>query len=83
MSLGSPVGRRLDRAQVPGLHAVLAQRGQGPGDRQRVRAVLPTHPADQPVVLELGQLGLADLGGVEQLAAGQIGRRLTRRVSPS
>jgi hypothetical protein len=51
--VGLPVGRSLDRPQVPGLHSVLAERGHRSGDRERLRAVLPTDPADQAVVLEL------------------------------
>ena len=31
--VGLPVGRGLDRPQVPGLHPVLAERGHHPGDR--------------------------------------------------
>jgi hypothetical protein len=60
---------------VPGLHPVLAERGHGPGDRQRIRAVLPADPADQAVVLELGQLLVIDSGRLEQLAPGHVGRR--------
>ena len=49
--VGLPVGRGLDRSQVPGLDPVLAERGHRAGDRERLRAVLPTHAADQAVVL--------------------------------
>jgi hypothetical protein len=49
--VGLPVGRGLDGPQVPGLHPVLAERGHHPGDRQSLRTVLPTDPADQAVVL--------------------------------
>jgi len=44
--VGFPVGRGLDRPQMPGLHSVLAERGYRPGDRERLRAVLPAYPAD-------------------------------------
>jgi hypothetical protein len=63
--VGLAIRGRLDRTQVPGLHAVLVQRGDRPGDRERVPAVLPADPADQAVVLELGQLRVADVRGVE------------------
>lgn len=72
--VGLAVRGRLDRTQVPGLHAVLVQRGDRPGDRERVPAVLPAHPADQAVILELGQFRVADVRGVEQLVTGQAGR---------
>jgi hypothetical protein len=63
---------------VPGLYPVLAERGHRPGYRERLRSVLPADPADQAVVLELGQLLLLDPGRLEQLAPGQIGRRAAR-----
>ena len=72
--VGFPVGRGLDRSQVPGLHPVLAERGHRPGDRQGIRSVLPAHPADQAVVLELDQLLVIDSGRLEQLAPGHVGR---------
>jgi len=52
--VGFPVGRGLDRPQVPSLYSVLVERGHRPGDRERLQAVLPTYPADQAVVLKLG-----------------------------
>ena len=58
--VGLPVGRSLDRPQVPGLHSVLAERGHRSGDRERLRAVLPADPTDQAVVLELGQFLVVD-----------------------
>ena len=73
--VGLPVGRGLDRPQVPGLHPVLAERGHHPGDGQGLRTVLPADPADQAVVLELGQLLVFDARRLEQLAPGHVGRR--------
>ena len=73
-----PVGRGLDRPQVPGLHSVLAERGYHPRDRERLRTVLPAHPADQAVVLELGQLLVVDSRRLEQLAPGQVSGRAPR-----
>jgi hypothetical protein len=58
--VGRPVGGSLDRPQVPGLHPVLAERGHRAGHGERLRAVLPADPADQAVVLELGQLLVVD-----------------------
>jgi hypothetical protein len=72
--VGFPVGRGPDRPQVPRLDAVLAKRGHHPGHHERVRAVLPTHPADQAVVFELSQLRVIDSRRLEQLAPGQLGR---------
>jgi hypothetical protein len=72
--VGFPVGGGPDRPEVPGLHAVLAQRGHHPGHRERFLAVQPAHPADQAVVLELGQLRVTDSRRLEQLAPGQLGR---------
>jgi hypothetical protein len=69
------VGCRPDRPQVPGLHAVLPQGGHRPGHRERVRAVVPARPADQAVVLELGQFRVTDSGRLEQLAPGHVGVR--------
>ncbi len=80
--VGLPVRGRLDRPQVPGLHAVLVQRGDRPGDRERVLAVQPAHPPDQAVVLELGQLRVADVRGVEQLVPGQRRPRSARTRWP-
>jgi hypothetical protein len=71
-----PVRRGLDRAQVPGLDAEVAERRHRAGHRERVGAVLPTHPPDQPVVFELGQLRFADARRLEELAAGQVRRGL-------
>jgi hypothetical protein len=71
--VGLPVGRGPDRAQVPGLHAVLAERGHCPGHRERVRAVLPAYPADQAVVFQLGQLRVTDARRLKQLAPGHVG----------
>jgi len=76
--VGVPVGRGLDRAQMPGLHPVLAERGHRPGDRERLRAVLPTHPADQAVVLQLGELLVIDSGRLQQLAPGHVSGRAPR-----
>jgi hypothetical protein len=59
---------------VPGLDPVLTERGHRAGDRERLRAVLPAHPADQAVLLKLGQFLVVDPRGLEQLAAGQVGR---------
>jgi hypothetical protein len=73
--VGLPVGRGPDGTQVPGLHPVLAERGRRPGDRERLRAVLPANPADQAVVLELGQFLVADSRRLEQLAPGHVGGR--------
>jgi hypothetical protein len=73
--VGLPVGRGLDRPQVPGLHPVLAERGHYPGDREGLRTVLPADPADQAVVLQLGQLLVFDARRLEQLAPGHVGRR--------
>jgi hypothetical protein len=63
--VGLPVDRGFDRAQVPGLHPVLTERGHHAGDRERFRAVLPADPADQAVVLELGQLLVVDARRLE------------------
>jgi len=71
--VGLPVGRGLDRPQVPGLHPVLAERGHGPGNCQGIRSVLPADPADQAVVLELGQLLIADPRRLQELAPGHVG----------
>jgi hypothetical protein len=79
--VGLAVGRSLDRPQVPGLHSVLAERGHRSGDRERLRAVLPADPADQAVVLELGQLLILDSGRLEELAPGHVGGR-ARRAAP-
>jgi hypothetical protein len=76
--VGLPVSRRLDRPQVPGLHPVLTERGDRTGDRERLRAVLPTNPADQAVVLEFGQLLVVDSRRLEQLAPGHVGRSAPR-----
>jgi hypothetical protein len=76
--VGLPVGRSLDRPQVPGLHSVLAERGHRSGDRERLRTVLPADPSDQAVVLELGQLLILDSGRLEQLTPGHVGRRARR-----
>ena len=73
--VGVPVGRGLHRAQVPGLHPVLAERGHRPDDRERFRAVLPAHSADQAVVLEFGQFLIVDSRRLEQLAPGHVSRR--------
>ena len=73
--VGVPVGRGLDRPQMPGLHPVLTERGHRPGDRQGLRAVLPAHPPDQAVVLQLGELPVVDSRRLEQLAPGHVGRR--------
>ena len=73
--VGLPVGRGLDRPQVPGLHPVLAERGHYPGDREGLRTVLPADPADQAVVFEFGQFRVADFGGVEQLMTAHAGGR--------
>jgi len=78
--VGRPVGGGLDRPQVPGLHPVLAERGHRPGDRERLRAVLTADPADQAVVLELGQLLVVDSRRLEQLPPGHVGGRVTRAV---
>jgi hypothetical protein len=80
--VGLPVGGGLDGAQVTGLHPVLAERGDGPGDRERFRAVLPADPADQAIVFELGQLLLVDSGRLEQLTPGQVGRRTAGTRDP-
>ncbi len=45
----------LDAAQVAGRDAEVGQRRAGPGHLQRVGAVMPAGPADQAVVLQLGQ----------------------------
>jgi hypothetical protein len=76
--VGVPVGRGLDRTQIPGLHPVLAERGHRPGDHEGLRAVLPTHPADQAVVFQLGELFVIDSGLLEQLAPGHVSRRAPR-----
>jgi hypothetical protein len=81
--VGLPVGRSLDRPQVPGLHSVLAERGHRSGDRERLRAVLPADPADQAVVLELGQLLILDSGRLEELAPGHVGGRARRAAARS
>jgi len=73
--VGLPVGGRPHRPQVPGLHAVLAQRGHRPGHGERVRAVLPADAADQAVILELGQFRVTDARRLQQLAPGHVGRR--------
>jgi hypothetical protein len=73
--VGVPVGRSLHGPQVPGLHPVLAERGHRPDDRERFRAVLPTHPADQAVVLQFGQFLVVDSRRLEQLAPGHVSRR--------
>jgi hypothetical protein len=76
--VGLPIGRSLDRPQVPGLDSVLAERGHRPGDRERLGAVLPANPPDQAVVLELGQLLILDSGRLEELTPGHVGRRARR-----
>ena len=73
--VGLPVGRGLDRPQVPGLHPVLAERGHHPGDREGLWTILPADPADQTVILQLGQLLVFDARRLEQLAPGHVGRR--------
>jgi hypothetical protein len=73
--VGVPVGRGLDRPQVPGLHPVLAERGHRPDDREGLRTVLPTDPADQAVVLQVGQFFVLDTRRLEQLTPGHVGRR--------
>ena len=73
-----PVRGGLDRSQVPGLDAEVAERGHRAGHRERVGAVLPAHPPDQSVVFELGQLRFADARRLEELAAGQVRRGLPR-----
>jgi len=78
--VGRPVGGGLDRPQVPGLHPVLAERRHRAGYRERLRAVLPADPADQAVVLELGQLLVADSRRLEQLAPGHVDGRVARAV---
>jgi hypothetical protein len=78
---GLPVGRGPDRPQVPGLHAVLAQCGHRPGHGEGVLAVLPAHPADQAVLLQLGQLRVIDPRGLKQLAPGQVGGPAPGQVS--
>jgi len=70
--VGLPVRGGLDRPQVPGLDAELAERCDRTGHRESLRAVLPAHPPDQAVVFELGQLRLADPRRLKQLAAGQV-----------
>jgi len=79
--VGLPVGRGLDRPQVPGLHPVLAERGHHPGDREGLRTVLPADPADQAVVLQLGQQFVIGSGGFQQLAAGHRRGDRFRRAS--
>jgi hypothetical protein len=76
--IGLPVGRGLDRAQVPSLHSVLAERRHRTGDHERLRAVLPADPVDQAVVLEFGQLLIIDSCRLEQLTPGHVGRRPSR-----
>ena len=76
--IGFPVGRGLDRPQVPSLYSVLVERGHHPGDRERLRAVLPAHPADQAVVLKLRQLLVIDSRRLEQLAPGHVSRRASQ-----
>ena len=73
--VGVPVGRGLDRAQVPGLHPVLAERGHRPDDREGLRTVVPTDPADQAVVFQVGQFFVLDTRRLEQLPPGHVGRR--------
>src|SRR5260370_25452994 len=65
------LGRCPDGTQVPRFHAVPAQRGRGAGDLERIRAVYPPDPADQPERLQLGQLLVVDPGRGEQLAPAQ------------
>src|ERR1700677_3264564 len=73
---------RLDCPQVPGLDAILTQRGNRPGHRERLSAVLPAaQPADQAVILEFGQLSLGDAGLVQQLLPGQAPLGLGWRVA--
>jgi hypothetical protein len=74
--VGVPVRGGLDRPQVPGLDAEVAERRHRAGHRERVGAVLPAHPTDQPVVLKFGQLRFADARRLEELAAGQVRRGL-------
>jgi hypothetical protein len=59
---------------VPGLDPVLTECGHRPGDRERLRVVLPAHPADQAVFLELGEFLVVDPRGLEQLTTRQVGR---------
>jgi len=73
--VGLPVGRGLDRPQVPSLDPVLAERRHHPGDHEGLRTVLPADPADQAVVLQLGQLLVFQTRRLEQLAPGHVGRR--------
>jgi hypothetical protein len=70
--VGLPVDRGFDRPQMPGLHPVLTERGYDTGDRERLRAVLPTDPADQAVLLQLGQLLVVDARRFQQLAPGHV-----------
>jgi hypothetical protein len=70
--VGLPVNRGFDRPQMPGLHPVLTERGHDTGDRERLRAVLPADPADQPVLLQLSQLLVVDARRFEQLAPGHV-----------
>jgi hypothetical protein len=76
-----PVDRGLDRAQVPGLDAELPERGHRTRHRERVGTVLPADPPDQAVLLELGQLRLADARRLDELAAGQVRGGLPARPS--
>jgi hypothetical protein len=76
--VGLPVDRGFDRPQVPGLYPVLAERRHRAGDRERLRAVLPADPADQAVILELGQLLVVDARCLEQLAPGHVRGRASR-----
>ena len=56
---------------MPRLNAVPAQHGGGGRHLERVPAVHPADPADQPERLKLGQLLLVDPGRVEQLPPAQ------------
>src|SRR5215472_9921126 len=63
-----PIGRGPGRPQVPGLHSVPGKPGDSSCDIQRVLAVQPADPPDEPVRLEFGKLLLIDAYRVEQVA---------------